>query len=178
MGDEVSLSSHSRCCHRSIVHYNAMATIAKHSYLASVDAIPKRLLKIFTRYPSPALASDTPTPSTPHRIETPYASNAPELVDHTAPSPFQAWKHPLTGRWHNPKYSLRRQADLVKLAHKHGVEDLLPRTIKGTEERLQRRLENGLRVKGTGAGQRVKGKEWERTLKSRYVLFSWRIVVW
>lgn len=75
----------------------------------------------------------------------------------------------MTGRWHDPKFSLRRQADLVKLARAHGVEELLPHTVKGTEERLRRRQENGLRVKGTGVGQRVKGKESERTQKGRYV---------
>lgn len=58
----------------------------------------------------------------------------------------------------------------MKLARQHGVEELLPYTVKGTEERLRRRAENGLRVKGTGVGQRVKGKESERTLKGRYVL--------
>jgi hypothetical protein len=58
----------------------------------------------------------------------------------------------------------------VKLARQYGVEELLPHTVKGTEERLRRRAENGLRVKGTGVGQRVKGKESERTLKGRYVL--------
>lgn len=57
----------------------------------------------------------------------------------------------------------------MKLARQHGVEDLLPYTVKGTEERLRKRAENGLRVKGTGVGQRVKGKESERTLKGRYV---------
>jgi large subunit ribosomal protein L25 len=58
----------------------------------------------------------------------------------------------------------------VKLARQHGVEELLPFTVKGTAERVRRRVENGLRVKGTGIGQRVKGKESERTLKARYVL--------
>lgn len=58
----------------------------------------------------------------------------------------------------------------MKLARQHGVEELLPYTVKGTEERLRRRAEDGLRVKGTGVGQRVKGKESERTLKGRYVL--------
>jgi len=47
------------------------------------------------------------------------------------------------------------------------VEELLPFTVKGTQERLRKREENGLRVKGTGVGQKVKGKEWERTLKGR-----------
>ncbi len=58
----------------------------------------------------------------------------------------------------------------MKLARNYGVEELLPHTVKGTQERLRRRMENGLRVKGTGIGQKVKGKESERTLKGRYVL--------
>ena len=47
------------------------------------------------------------------------------------------------------------------------MEELLPYTTKGTEARLQRRVEHGLRVKGTGEGQKVKGKMWERTMKTR-----------
>jgi len=47
------------------------------------------------------------------------------------------------------------------------VEELLPYSPKKTEERTKRREEHGLRVKGTGVGQRVKGHEWERTLKGR-----------
>lgn len=58
---------------------------------------------------------------------------------------------------------------MLKLARRHGVEELMPYSVKSTEERLRRRVENGLRVKGTGIGQRVKGKESERTLKGRYV---------
>jgi len=72
-----------------------------------------------------------------------------------------------TGKWHPPIYSLREQADLVKLAKNYGVEDLLPYTIKSTAERTRKREEQGLRVKGTGVGQKVKGHEWERTLKGR-----------
>jgi len=53
------------------------------------------------------------------------------------------------------------------MARANGVEDLLPYTVKGTEERLIRRQEQGLRVKGTGVGQKVKGKLWERTQKGR-----------
>lgn len=56
---------------------------------------------------------------------------------------------------------------LVKLARAHGLEELLPPTVKGTEFRIQKRAEHGLRVKGTGVGQRVKGKGWERTQKGR-----------
>lgn len=43
--------------------------------------------------------------------------------------------------------------------------------MKKTEERIVKRLEHGLRVKGTGVGERVKGKTQERTLKARYVYF-------
>lgn len=45
--------------------------------------------------------------------------------------------------------------------------DLLPWTIKKPGEKEKRRLERGLQVKGTGEGQKVKGKMWERTLKGR-----------
>lgn len=55
----------------------------------------------------------------------------------------------------------------MKMARANGVEDLLPYTVKGTEERIMRRQEHGLRVKGTGVGQKVKGKLWERTMKGR-----------
>lgn len=45
----------------------------------------------------------------------------------------------------------------------------MPFSVKSPAERLRRREENGLRVKGTGVGQRVKGKEDERQLKARCV---------
>ena len=53
------------------------------------------------------------------------------------------------------------------MARANGVEELLPYTVKGTEEKIIRRQEHGLRVKGTGVGQKVKGKLWERTMKGR-----------
>jgi len=68
----------------------------------------------------------------------------------------------------------------VKLARAEGVEELLPFTVKGTAERIRKREEGGLRVKGTGVGMRVKGKESERTLKGRYVCFflGWWGINW
>jgi hypothetical protein len=86
-------------------------------------------------------------------------------------------KHPVTGRWHDPAFSLRRQADLCKLARQHGVEELLPFSVKSSAERLRRRQENGLRVKGTGVGERVKGKESERQMKQKCVAFNCVAVV-
>ncbi|KAL1624925.1 hypothetical protein SLS54_003649 [Diplodia seriata] len=53
------------------------------------------------------------------------------------------------------------------MAAKYGVEELLPHSIKKSGERARRREEQGLRVKGTGVGQKVKGKAWERGLKSK-----------
>lgn len=53
------------------------------------------------------------------------------------------------------------------MARANGVEELLPFTVKGTNARIQRRAEHGLRVKGTGVGQKIKGKAWERTMKGR-----------
>ena len=83
------------------------------------------------------------------------------------PNPFLPSKNFTTGRWHGPAFGLRKQADLVKLASAHGVVDLLPWTIKKPGEKEARRIEQGLMVKGTGEGQKVKGKSWERTLKGR-----------
>lgn len=125
-----------------------MASTAKHIQLA--QALPPRLTRFFARYPPAAIL--------------PAAS---ETTAESIPNPFKSQKHPVTGKWHDPVFSLRRQADLVKLAQRHGVADLMPFSIKSPAERLRKREENGLRVKGTGAGQRVKGKESERQLKSK-----------
>jgi hypothetical protein len=54
------------------------------------------------------------------------------------------------------------------MAREHGVEDLLPETTKGTEYRLAHRVEHGLRVKGTGVGQKVKGHIHERHMIAKY----------
>jgi large subunit ribosomal protein L25 len=136
-----------------------MATIQHHISLAR--SLPPRLTRFLARYPSPALLQASNQSST---SETPApVANDPE----STPSPFKPHKFEATGRWHDPKFSLRRQAELVKLARQHGVEELLPHSIKGSIEKQLKREEHGLRVKGTGVGQKVKGKEWERTLKGR-----------
>ncbi|KAJ3474095.1 hypothetical protein NLG97_g9995 [Lecanicillium saksenae] len=78
------------------------------------------------------------------------------------PNPFEFYKHPVTGRLQDPVYSARRQAQLVKMARDHGVEALLPASAKNPTQRLAHRVEHGLRVKGTGVGQKVKGHIHER----------------
>lgn len=82
-------------------------------------------------------------------------------------NPFLPWKNPITGRWRGARYGLRRQANLCKMARLHGVEGLLPYSPKLSWVRLEKKETRGLRVRGTGVGQRVKGKLWERTLRGR-----------
>ena len=147
-------------------------------YVKLAQSLPPRLLRFFARYPPPpaSFANRAPSSAVSTTLNTssldPKASHEKTAVAHSPPSlpypnPFQAQKHPITGRWYEPVFSLRRQADLVKLARANGVEELLPHTVKGTQERIAKRQEQGLRVRGTGVGQKVKGKLWERTMRGR-----------
>lgn len=101
-------------------------------------------------------------PLEPDTQEPMFESNPEQLP----PNPFLPYKNPATGRWRGPHISLRRQAELFKLARLFGVEPLLPPSRKSTvfkEERLlQRTL--GPNVRGTGEGQKVKGHKWEREM--------------
>jgi large subunit ribosomal protein L25 len=143
-------------------------------HLAFAKGLPPRLLRFFEKHPPviPRVYAPKPQPAeaaSSSAIE--VAQIAPQAEEVVARpfelyNPFQPYKHPVTGRWHNPKYSLRQQSDLVKLATENGLEHLLPTTLKGKEEKLARRME-GLRVKGTGVGQKVKGHWQERTLHTR-----------
>ncbi|PYI22322.1 hypothetical protein BO86DRAFT_385823 [Aspergillus japonicus CBS 114.51] len=121
-----------------------------------------------------AAASQLPSPYTPNREAKGY-----QPPDHKY-SDALLWRGP-KGRlnpflprklgerkWEGPRISLRRQAELVKLARKFGVEELLPPSRKSAEYKEARRAENqGLAVKGTGVGQKVKGHKWERTMEAR-----------
>ncbi|KAF2737847.1 hypothetical protein EJ04DRAFT_413168, partial [Polyplosphaeria fusca] len=158
--------------------------------------LPPRLLRFFAKFPPSPLLQKPPVPrsriptaeaelpTTTTTITTPPDPNAPALgswstdppldsepsaEDQEPPyhNPFLPKKNHATGRWYGPRFGLRQQADLVKLASKHGVLELLPYTTKHPAEKERRRVERGLRVKGTGEGQKVKGKLWERTLKGR-----------
>ena len=142
------------------------------------QGLPPRLLRFFARYPPPSAVfnshagSSTVTialntsPADPNasQVETTTPQSDPQT---THSNPFARRRNPITGKWHDPVFSLRRQAELLKLARANGIEDLLPPSPKSTESRLTRRLEKGLRVKGTGEGQRVKGKKWERMQKGK-----------
>ena len=146
-----------------------MTTHIKHIELAKT--LPPRLLRFFARFPPqqlvapPTQAVDSSSPDS--NAPSHETSNQPSSSPPSYENPFRNTKHTVTGNWHDPIFSLRRQADLVKMARAHGVEELLPFTTKGTEERIRKREEFGLRVKGTGVGQRVKGKWWERNIRVR-----------
>ncbi|KAK5132463.1 hypothetical protein LTR08_009074 [Meristemomyces frigidus] len=159
-----------------------MAVAQQHMHLA--QSLPPRLMNFFKRFPPPQvvsaaaatsqapasieIASNTSSsdPNAPTTIELPTDS----LISDTSSwkkNPFLPFRNPSTGAWHPPHYSLRRQADLFKLAALHHTLPLMPPSPKHPEIKQQKRIEHGLRVKGTGTGQRVKGKHWERTLKTR-----------
>lgn len=142
--------------------------------------LPPKLLRFFARYPPTALSSGIQSlpPGTLNSASSDVPSseanaNPGEADSQPIPSlpgnqnPFQKTRNEVTNVWRDPVYSLRWQAAFVKMARKHGVEELLPYTTKGTEVKIQKREEFGLRVKGTGVGQRVKGHWRERTLKGR-----------
>jgi large subunit ribosomal protein L25 len=121
-------------------------------YIQLAKSLPAPLQRFFARWPPAAIVPEN-HPKTPYQEE--------------RPNPFRFHKNPATGRWQDPIYSQRRQADLVKMAREHGVEDLLPETKKDPMYRLAQRVEHGLRVKGTGVGQKVKGHIHERHMIAR-----------
>lgn len=159
----------------------------------TVGQLPTRLRNFFARYPPQiysALVAQRPTPpeaeATPEEtLPSPYTPDrdakgahkpSPEAYspskallysDSKARNPFLPRKLFTTGKWASPRYGLRQQADLVKLAIKYNVEPLLPLGPKSSEYKAARLAERGLRIKGTGIGQKVKGHKWERTMEAR-----------
>ncbi|KAJ5222361.1 uncharacterized protein N7469_008601 [Penicillium citrinum] len=147
----------------------------------SVGKLPQRLRNFFARYPPQVYSAlvappNLPSPYTPdreakgaHKQDREAWSFSKALL-HNDPSnqnPFLPRKIFTTGKWIGPRYGLRQQADLVKLAIKYNVEPLLPPGTKSTEYKEARLAERGLRIKGTGIGQKVKGHKWERTMEAR-----------
>ncbi|QIX00457.1 hypothetical protein AMS68_005974 [Peltaster fructicola] len=143
------------------------------------QSLHPRLLHLFTRWPPLALSrlapsaqavqgttttTETTSPSDPNATT---SISSPIIYATKKLNPFRPWKNPRTGNWHGAHYSLRRQAELYKLAQQYGVLSLMPRSPKHPEEKEKKRLERGVRVKGTGVGQRVKGHKWERSLNER-----------
>ncbi|KAJ4414679.1 54S ribosomal protein L25, mitochondrial [Gnomoniopsis sp. IMI 355080] len=125
-------------------------------HIALAKALPTNLLRFFARYPPTQLfssAEEAKAHQTSFQLST--------------KNPFKPQKHHVTGNWNNPVYSNRRQADLIKLAKQHGLEDLLPHSSKKTEVKLTKKVALGWRGKGTGVGQTVKGHKHERMLGAK-----------
>lgn len=80
--------------------------------------------------PGIASQSDTPHPAPEAEAKNESANNInnalPPLPLHTLPNPFLPRLNTKTGRWIPPKYSLRRQAELIKTAQACGALHLLP----------------------------------------------------
>ena len=156
-------------------------TLSQKDCIKLGKTLPSRLITFFRKHPTATLLGldnrilAKPTDAT---LNTPAISRetsddssenskgAPQKVPEFH-NPFMPMKNHVTGRWRGARYGLRIQANLVKLAAANGVEDFLPYTKKKTGERQRRREEHGLRIKGTGVGQTVKGRKWERTMRKR-----------
>lgn len=146
-----------------------------------------RLLRLFTKYPPAPIATASSAISSTQQSETitiaentsssdpNIGASTTQIATPTAelqtqqPSrnPFLPFRNPRTGNWQSPQISLRRQAELFKLARAYDVLPLMPISPKHPEVKEQKRIENGLRVQGTGVGKKVKGKAWERTMRGR-----------
>ncbi|AGO12548.1 AaceriAER207Cp [[Ashbya] aceris (nom. inval.)] len=77
------------------------------------ELLPPRLKNFFKKYP----------PGVQY-------SAKPEFTTSPTANPFLPNKNPVTGRYQEPKYSLRRMSDLYKLAYNYGLQDMLPPSKK------------------------------------------------
>ncbi|RDA93490.1 hypothetical protein CP533_2669 [Ophiocordyceps camponoti-saundersi (nom. inval.)] len=130
----------------------AMTTPTASHLISLAKSLPPQLQRFLARWPPASIVGPDAEP-TPWQKE--------------RPNPFRCAIDPVTGKRKDPVYSQRRQAELVKMARNHGIEELLPKTPKGTEFQIARRVRLGLRVKGTGVGQKVKGHIFERNMIPR-----------
>ncbi|KAF2671350.1 hypothetical protein BT63DRAFT_477851 [Microthyrium microscopicum] len=153
-----------------------MAAAANTQFIEIAKTLPPRLIRFFTRFPPkpetaaepvlaprkvPILKEDGTTKYTIEPNNRHVTSEHP--TEDPNYNPFLPWQNPTTQKWRAPMYNMRKQAGLVRLARAHGVEELLPWTIKKQAVREARR-ELGSRVRGTGEGQQVKGHSWERAM--------------
>lgn len=118
-----------------------------------VSLLPTRLLNFFIRYPprNPSVrtiySQDDKSISIAQKLHDfesiPASLHSPVITEtHNSSgkpvptvllpfqNPFKPHRDPRTGKLHGPRYSLRRQADLIKLAIRFGVADLLPPSAK------------------------------------------------
>lgn len=118
------------------------------SAVEAFGRLPRKLQAFFTRYPPAPLRA--------------YADK-PTLTTASDANPFMANTHPVTGKVHEPLYSMRRQSDLYKLAYKFGVADLIPVLGGGKKFFAEKQLASP-QLKGV---LYPKGHKWERTYAAR-----------
>jgi large subunit ribosomal protein L25 len=118
-----------------------------------ISILPPKLINFFIRYPprNPSLRTIyskedkslliarnlhdflpvTPDLHTPTTGITHLSSGKPiSTVFLPLQNPFKPSRDPRSGKFHGPRYSLRRQADIIKLAMRFGVAELLPPCAK------------------------------------------------
>jgi hypothetical protein len=79
------------------------------------------------------------------RLYGPLPTTTPDEASIVLPNPFLARKNPKTGKWRGPRYSLRRQADLVKKAKEADELAIVPPGPKLSAMQLgMKRLQEGL----------------------------------
>ncbi|CDR41532.1 CYFA0S07e03224g1_1 [Cyberlindnera fabianii] len=122
-------------------------TTASHD-AALFERLPETLQRFFERYP--------PAPFKQ------YATK-PTLTTAEDANPFLANKHPVTQKYHQPKYSLRRQSELWKLAHHFGVADCLPQ-LQGDKSFYQEKYDANEFMRGQ---LRPKGHKYDKTKQQR-----------
>jgi len=118
-----------------------------------VSLLPPKLIKFFIRYPprNPAIRTVyskedksiliakhlhdfLPVPSSLHNPKSGVTNNSVGKPVSTVflpfQNPFKPSRDPRSGRFLGPRYSLRRQADIIKLGIRFGVAELLPPSAK------------------------------------------------
>ena len=118
-----------------------------------VSLLPTKLLNFFVKYPprNPAMRTIyskedkslliarrlhdfqpvSPDLYTPMTGTTHTTQGTPiQTVYMPFQNPFKSTRDPRSGKFHAPRYSLRRQADIIKLAMRFGVAELLPPCAK------------------------------------------------
>ncbi|KIW98729.1 uncharacterized protein Z519_00392 [Cladophialophora bantiana CBS 173.52] len=150
----------------------AIARAAELQNQASSSQPPSRPVTSVLAQPVSVSATASSSPSETSTAVAPEGAAPPAPTPVSAsstlqkfpPNPFLPRKNFVTGRWAGPKIGLRRQADLVKLAKQFDIEELLPPGRKSSAFKEARLLQRGLRIRGTGEGQKVKGHKWERQM--------------
>lgn len=110
--------------------------------------LPTKLQNFFTKFP--------PAPVKKY-------ADQPTLTTAEDANPFLPNRHAVTGRTHEPLYTMRRQSDLFKLAYKFGIADLLPPLANGKKFFAEKQAASPI-LKGV---LYPKGHKWERTYAER-----------